>query len=69
MHAQRKDSRGDAMPAIIAIAVAVLGMAGILFEDLGPGNGSQDSGNAGIITGAAVSRAGAIEIPSALPAG
>jgi hypothetical protein len=69
MHAQRKDSRGDAIPAIIAMVVAVLGMAGILFEDFGSGNGSQDSGSARMITGAAVSRAGAIEIPSEPPAG
>jgi hypothetical protein len=69
MHAQRKDSRGDAIPAIIAMIVAVLGMAGILFENLGLGNGSQGSGNARMITGAAVSRAGAIEIPSEPPGG
>ena len=37
MHAQRKDSRGDAVPAIIAMVVAVLGMAGIFFEDFGSG--------------------------------
>jgi hypothetical protein len=69
MHAQRKDSRGDAVPAIIAMVVAVLGMAGIFFEDFGSGNGSQDSGDARMITGAALSRAGAVEIPSEPPAG
>jgi len=57
------------MPAIIVIIVAVLGMAGILLEDFGPGNGSQDSGSARMITGAALSRAGAIEIPSEPTAG
>jgi hypothetical protein len=69
MHAQRKAERGDATPAIIAIVVAVLGMAGILFEDFGPGNVSQDSGSARMITAAAVPRAGAIEIPSGPTAG
>jgi hypothetical protein len=69
MYAQGKDRRGDAIPATMAIVVAVLGMAGILFEDFGPGNGSQDRGTARMITDAAVSRAGAIEIPSEPPAG
>ena len=69
MHAQRNDSRSDAIPAIVAIVVAVLGIAGILFEDFSPGNGSQDSGRARMITSAAVSRAGAIEIPSGPTAG
>jgi hypothetical protein len=69
MHAQRKDRRGDATPVIAAVIVAVVGTAGILFNDFGPGNGSQGSGNARMITAAAVSRAGAIEIPSEPPAG
>jgi hypothetical protein len=69
MHAQRKDNRGDAIPATIAIVVAVLGMAGIVFEDFGPSNGSQHGGTARMITDAAVFRAGAIEIPSEPPAG
>jgi hypothetical protein len=42
---------------------------GILLNDFGPGNGSQGSGNARMITAVAVSRAGAIEIPSEPPAG
>jgi hypothetical protein len=68
MHAQRKDRRGDAVPVIVAVIVAVVGMAGILFNDFGSGNGSQGSGNAKAITAAAVARAGAIEIPSEPPA-
>jgi hypothetical protein len=64
MHARRKDGRADAIPAIITMIIAVLGMAGILFEDFGSGNGSQDSARARMITAAAVSRAGAVEIPS-----
>jgi hypothetical protein len=69
MHAQRKDRRGDAIPVIVTVIVAVVGTAGILFNDFDPGNGSQGSGNARMITAAAVSRAGAIEIPSEPPAG
>ena len=69
MHAQKKDERRDATPAILAIVATVLGVAGILFEDFGPGNGSRGSGNASMNTAAAVFRAGAIEIPSEPPAG
>jgi len=69
MLTQRNHRRGDATPPIVAIIVAVLGVAGILFEDFGPDNGSPDGGNARMITSAAVSRAGAIEIPSGRPAG
>jgi hypothetical protein len=67
MHAQRKHRRGDLMPVIVAAIVAVVGQAAILFNDFGTGNHSQGSGN--MITAAAVSRAGAIEIPSEPPAG
>jgi len=52
------------MPVIAAIVVAVLGQTVILFNDFGAGNDSQGRGNARMITAAAVSRAGAIEIPS-----
>jgi hypothetical protein len=64
MHAQRKDRRGDLIPAIVTAIVAVVGTAGILFSDFGPDRDSQDSGNARMVTAAAVARAGAIEIPS-----
>jgi hypothetical protein len=64
IHAQRIDRRGDLIPVIAAVIVAVLGTAGILANNLGPGNDSQASGNATMISAAAVSRAGAIEIPS-----
>jgi hypothetical protein len=63
MHAQRK------VHMLVAASVAVVGQTVILFNDFGPGNDPQGSGNARMITAAAVSRAGAIEIPSALPAG
>jgi hypothetical protein len=68
MHAQRKDQRGDFIPAIVALIVAVVGMAGIVFNDFGPGSDSHDSRNARLVTAAAVARAGAIEIPSEPPA-
>ena len=63
MYAQRK------LPVLAAAFVAVAGTAGILFSDFGPDTASQDSGNAGMITAAAVSRVGAIEIPSEPPTG
>jgi hypothetical protein len=62
MYAQRK------VPVLVAAFVAVAGTAGILFSDFGPDTASQDSGNARMITAAAVSRADAIEVPSVLPA-
>jgi hypothetical protein len=68
MHAQRKDPRGDLMPLIVAVIVAVVGQAAVLFNDFGPASGSQGGGNARMITAEAVSKAGAIEIPSEPPA-
>ena len=61
MHAQRN------VPMLVAAFVAVVGTAVILFNDFGPDTASQGSGNARMITAAAVSRAGAIEVPSAPP--
>jgi hypothetical protein len=69
MHAQRKDRRGEFIPAIVTVIVAVVGTAGILFNNFGPGSDSHGSRNARMVTAAAVARAGAIEIPSAPPAG
>jgi hypothetical protein len=69
MYAQRKKMRREVDPAIVTLIVAILATAGVLLIDFGPGNGSQGSGNARAITAAAVSRAGAIEIPSEPPAG
>ena len=62
MYAQRK------IPVLVAAIVAVMGQAVILLNDFGPGNDSQGSGNARMITAAVVSRAGAIETPSDPPA-
>ena len=60
--AQRKDPRGDLIPVIVTVFVAVAGTAGILLNNFGSGNDSQGSGDARTITAAAVSRAGAVEI-------
>jgi hypothetical protein len=62
MHAQRNDRRGSLIPTMVAAFVAVVGQTGILFNDFGAGNNSQNSVSARMITAAAVSRAGAIEI-------
>jgi hypothetical protein len=61
MDAQRK------VPMLVAAIIAVVGQTVILFNDFGPGNDSQGRGNARMITATAVSRAGAIEIPSDSP--
>jgi hypothetical protein len=63
MRTQRK------IPMLVAAIVAVVGQTVILFSDFGPGNDSKGNGSARMITAAAVSRAGAIEFPSAPPAG
>jgi hypothetical protein len=68
MHVQARDRR-DFMPVMIAVAVAVVGQAAVLFNDFGAGSNSRGNRNASMISAAVVSRAGAIEIPSAPPAG
>ena len=57
------------VPMLVAVIVAVVAQTAILLNDFGSGNDSQGSGNAKLITAGAVSRAGAIEIPSQTPAG
>jgi hypothetical protein len=69
MHSQMKDRRSGAIPVIVMIIAAVMATAGILLNDFSPGNGPQGRGNARMITAAALSRAGAIEIPSEPPVG
>jgi hypothetical protein len=64
MQAQGQHRNGDVIPALVTVIVAILGMAGILFSDIGPGSGSRGSRHARMITAAAVARAGAIETPS-----
>ncbi len=56
-------------PMMVAVIVAVVAQTAILFNDFGLGNDSHRSGSATMITAAAVSRAGAIEIPSEPPVG
>ena len=56
-------------PVLVAAIVAVMGQAVILFNDFGPGYDSEGRGDATMVSAAAVSRAGATEIPSAPPAG
>jgi hypothetical protein len=63
---QKTVVRGDLIPVIVTLTVAVVGTVGILLNDLGAGSDLQSSGNARMITAAAVSKAGAIEIPSGL---
>lgn len=50
-----------AVPVTVALIIAVVGQVIILFGDFGPGNHPQGTG---MITAAALSRAGAIEIPA-----
>jgi hypothetical protein len=47
--------------AIAAALVALVGQAGILFDDFGGANHSRSGSSARMITAAAVSKAGAIE--------
>jgi hypothetical protein len=68
MHAETRDRR-DFLPVMIAVLVAVVGQAAILFNDFSTGSNSHGNGNASMISAAVVSRAGAIEVPSAPPAG
>jgi hypothetical protein len=58
MDAQRK------LPMLVTAFIAVVGTAFILFNNLNSGTDLQAGGKASAITAAAVSRAGAIEIPS-----
>jgi hypothetical protein len=58
MHAQRKS------PVLVTAFVAVVGTAVILFNNVNPDTDSRAGRNTKAITAAAVSRAGAIEIPS-----
>jgi hypothetical protein len=57
------------VPAVITLIVAVAGTAGIAFTSLGPDNHLHGGGDAKMITAAAVSSAGAIQIPSEPTAG
>ena len=63
MRAQRKDRHRHIIP-VIAACVAVVGKTIILFSDFGGRSELQANESATMISAAALSRAGAIEIPS-----
>jgi len=63
-----KSRRGDLIPVVVTLVVAIVGAAG-MFNNLRPGKNSPDSVSARMVTAAAISRVGAIEIPSEPPAG
>jgi hypothetical protein len=67
MYAQRKGQRAW-VPVTVALFVAIAGQTVVLFDDFGSGHHSRASASARMITAAAVSRAGAIQIPSEPPA-
>jgi hypothetical protein len=67
MRVQKRNRQVDLIP-VIAACVAIVGQAVILGNEFGPGSDLQGNGSARMITAAAVSRAGAIEIPSEPPA-
>ena len=48
----------------VAVSVAIVAQAFVLIGDFGPSNDSLGDRSAAMVTAAAVSRAGAIEIPS-----
>jgi hypothetical protein len=52
------------VPVIVALIVAIVGQGIILFGDFGPGKHAR---GAGLITAAAVSKVGTVEIPSGPP--
>jgi hypothetical protein len=64
---EEKHRRSGTIFVIAAAIVAVIGQTAILLNDFGSGNDSQGNGSAPMVTAAAVSRAGAIEIPSEPP--
>jgi hypothetical protein len=68
MRTRDKAGSGDLAPAIVALIIAVAGLAGMLLDGFGPGMGSPTGSDAGRTTADAVSRAGAILTPSVSPA-
>jgi hypothetical protein len=64
MDTQSKSLHRSLRPVIICAIIAIGATAGILFNDFGPSSAPQDGRTASMVTAAAISRAGAIEIPS-----
>ena len=68
LRTDRTDSYRDWIPVMVSAIVAVAGIAALLLTDFGPVTGSTANGG-GMITAAAVSRAGAIVLPTPPAAG
>ena len=64
MQVRRKDLRADGIPALLTAIIAVVSTAGIALNVLVSLGDTQADSNARMITAAALSRAGAIEVPS-----
>ncbi len=62
MRTRGKHRHGGLTPVMVAVFVAVVGQTVILLNDFGPGRNLTGSGSATMITAAALSRVGAIEI-------
>jgi hypothetical protein len=67
MHSDRQDSFDGLRPVMISALVALVVSASLVLMDFGPASGSQGHGG-GMITAAAVARAGAVALPAAPPA-
>jgi hypothetical protein len=67
MYTQRKGQRAW-VPVTVALFVAITGQTVVVFNDFGPSNHSRASASARVVTAEAVSRAGAVQIPSQPPA-
>ena len=63
MHAQSKNRHGDLVPMAAAAAVAVVGIAALVFMEVGLKDDVQRD-SISMITTAVVDRAGAIALPS-----
>ena len=63
VYRQQEDQRADLIPMAIAAMVAAAGIVALVWLDFSPGSDVR-SGDDGLITATAVSRAGAIATPS-----
>jgi hypothetical protein len=65
----QRHRRGALIPVIVAAFIALVGQAVILCNDFSPENDLQANESTRMITAAALSRAGAVEIPTEPPVG